>query len=54
MMIELAHSTSTTASASIRNRVRKVSGRNIAKISAFHTQSHLVIASSGKSAFMVV
>ena len=53
-MIELAHSTRTSASASIRSRVRKVSGRKMANTSAFHTQSHFSAASIGKSAFMLV
>ena len=54
MMIELAHSTIISPSASMRSLVRKVSGRNIAKTSAFHTHSHLPCASIGKSAVRVV
>src|SRR3990170_1610210 len=47
-------STMISAAASILRRVRSVSGRNIAKTSAFHTQAHLVQASTGKAADSVV
>ena len=36
-----------SAAASILSFVRRVSGRNTAKTSAFHTQSHLVQAATG-------
>ena len=54
MVITATPSTMIRVSASIRSRVRKVSGRKIAKISAFHTQSHFAAASTGKSAPKVV
>ena len=50
MMIAPAVSTSTSAAASIRRRVISVTGRKMAKTSAFHTQSHFSWASIGKSA----
>ena len=54
MTIIATLSTSDSASPSIRARVVSVSGRKIANSSAFHTQSHLVSASTGKSALRVV
>ena len=38
----------------MRSLVRSVSGRNMAKASAFHTHPHLSSASMGKSALKVV
>ena len=54
MMIVLAHRIMKTVIASIRKRVRNTSGRNTPAMIAFHTQFHLVSASTGKSAVMVV
>ena len=47
MMIEAADSTMNSSSASMRSLVLSVKGRKIAKISAFHTQSHLPSAAVG-------
>ena len=49
-VISIAASTMASATASIRRRVRKVSGRKMAKTSAFHTQAHFSAPASGKSA----
>ena len=54
MMIVLAHSTMNSASASIRSLVRSTSGKKTPAMIAFHTQFHLVSASTGKSAVNVV
>ena len=53
MMIAPAVSTMINAALSILSRVRRVSGRKIAKTSAFQTQPHFSIASTGKSANIV-
>jgi hypothetical protein len=50
MTIAPTVSTMVRITASIRVRVVKVKGRKIAKTRAFHTHSHLVAASTGKSA----
>ena len=54
MMIAAADRVRNSKAASIRSRVRSVKGRKMAKASAFHTQSHLVQASTGRSAWRVV
>src|SRR3546814_7033544 len=53
MAIEPAESSMIRISDSILSLVRNVSGRKIAHTSAFHTQSHLTCASTGKSACIV-
>ena len=52
--LEYTASTMTKAKASRRSLVVIVSGRKMAKNSAFHTHSHLSSASTGKSALPVV
>ena len=54
MTIDAADRIMNSSSVSILSRVRSVSGRKAAKASAFHTQSHLSNASTGKSAARVV
>jgi hypothetical protein len=46
--------TITVTTASNRSRVRSVSGRKIAKSSAFQTHDHFSVASTGNSAIVVV
>ena len=50
MMIAAAVSTVISIAASIRSLVVSVSGRKMAKTSAFHTQAHFSAPASGKSA----
>jgi len=50
MMIAPADRVRKSSTASMRRRLRIVSGRKIAKASAFHAQSHFSHAAAGTSA----